>query len=142
MERGSISVEKEREVSGAWPWPDSLDALTAAPGYHRLLFENERVRVLEVRIGPGQLVPVHTHRWPSAVYVISRSDFIRRDGEGKLLFDSRTMGPPLVTPTLQWTETLPPHSVENIGNAEILLISTELKEGAREQGETGRDAKR
>jgi len=135
-------VEKEREVSGAWPWPDSLDALTAAPGYHRLLFENERVRVLEVRIGPGQLVPVHTHRWPSAVYVISGSDFIRRDGEGKLLFDSRAMGPPLVAPTVQWTETLPPHSVENIGDAEILLISTELKERAREPGETDRNAKR
>ncbi len=34
----------------AWPWPDSLDALRAAPNYHRLLFENDRVRVLEVRI--------------------------------------------------------------------------------------------
>jgi len=135
-------VEKERKVSGAWPWPDSLDALTAAPGYHRLLFENERVRVLEVRIGPGQIVPVHTHRWPSAVYVISGSDFIRRDGEGKLLFDSRTMGPPPATPTVQWTEALPPHSVENIGNAEILLITMELKERACERGETDRDAKR
>src|SRR2546427_3854450 len=30
-----------------WPWPDSLDALAAAPESHRLLFENDRVRVLE-----------------------------------------------------------------------------------------------
>jgi len=129
-------------VSGAWPWPDSLDALTAAPGYHRLLFENERVRVLEVRIGPGQFVPVHTHQWPSAVYVISGSDFIRRDGEGKLLFDSRTMGLLPAAPTVQWIEPFPPHSVENIGNTEILLITTELKERACEQGETDRGAKR
>ena len=116
-------------MSEAWPWPDSLDALTAAAAYHRLLFENERVRVLEVRIGPGQFVPVHTHRWPSAAYVMSGSDFIRRDSEGKLLFDSRTMGALPATPMVQWIGPLPPHSVENIGDAEIIAITTELKEG-------------
>jgi len=115
-------------VSAEWPWPDSLDALTAAPGFHRLLFENERVRVLEVRIKPGEFVPVHTHRWPGTVYVKSASDFLRRDGEGKLLFDSRTVGPAPATPFAQWTDPLPPHSVENIGNAEIHLITTELKD--------------
>jgi hypothetical protein len=117
-------------VSPSWPWPDSLDALVAAPDNHRLLFENEAVRILEVRIGPGQLVPMHTHRWPSSVCVVKSSDFIRRDAEGKLLFDSRTMGPPPSTPTVQWIGPLPPHSVENIGNSEILLFTTELKERA------------
>ena len=109
-----------------WPWPDSLDALIAAPGHHRLLFEDERVRLLEVRIGAGQKVPVHTHRWPSAIYVVSTSDFIRRDGKGNVLFDSRTAGPSKV-PAVQSSDPLPPHSVENIGNSEILLITTELK---------------
>ena len=52
-----------------WAWPDELDALTAAPKHHRRLLENERVRVLEVRIGPGEIVPVHTHRWPSVIYM-------------------------------------------------------------------------
>jgi putative transposase len=47
-----------------WPWPDSLDALAAAPESHRLLFENDAVRVLETRIAPGQATQVHTHRWP------------------------------------------------------------------------------
>ncbi|MFI5057219.1 MAG: hypothetical protein ACHQLQ_03465 [Candidatus Acidiferrales bacterium] len=122
-----MSVDPQREKSQPWPWPDSLDALVAAPSHHRLLFENERVRVLEVRIGPGQLVPVHTHRWPSAMCVVSSSDFIRRDAAGKLLFDSRTVGPPPSKPIMQWMEPLPPHSVENLGNAEILLITTELK---------------
>lgn len=119
-----------------WPWPDSLDALKAARDYHRLLFENERVRVLEVRIGPGQFVPVHTHRWPSVICVVSASDFLQRDSEGKLLFDSRTVGPPPVKPMAQWVPPLPPHSVENIGSAEIVLITTELKEPHRTEGET------
>jgi hypothetical protein len=111
-----------------WPWPDSLDALVAAPAHHKLLFENERVRLLEVRIPPGAFVPVHTHRWPSAIYVAAQSDFIRRDGEGNVLFDSRTVGPPPDKPLVQWTGPLPPHSVENVGSREILLITTELKE--------------
>ncbi len=125
-----MSAEVQRSESEPWPWLDSLDALVAAPNHHRLLFENERVRILEVRIGPCQFVPVHTHRWPMAAYVVSASDFLRRDGDGKLLFDSRTAGPPAATATAQWTPPLPPHSVENIGNAEIHLITMELKDRA------------
>jgi len=92
------------------------------------MFENEHVRILEVRIPPGDFVPVHTHRWPSAIYVARQSDFVRRDGEGNLLFDSRMQGPPPTEPLVQWAPPLPPHSVENIGSTEILLISTELKQ--------------
>ena len=44
---------------GAWTWPDSLDALTAAPESHRLLFENDEVRVLEARIAPGETTGLH-----------------------------------------------------------------------------------
>ncbi len=112
----------------AWSWPAELDAVIAAPRHHKLLFENERVRVLEVRIPPGDLVPVHTHRWSASIYVARQSDFLRRDQNGNLIFDSRTMGPPPTKPLAQWTPPLPPHSVENIGSNEILLISTELKE--------------
>ena len=123
-----MSANAKTGASHLWPWPDSLDAVRTAPAYHRVLFENEHVRVLEVRIKPGQIVPVHTHRWPAAVYVISASDFIRRDDNGNLLFDSRTAGPTPATPAAQWTGPLPPHSVENIGSADIHLITTELKE--------------
>ena len=31
----------------AWPWPGELDALVAAPGHHKLLLENDIVRVLD-----------------------------------------------------------------------------------------------
>jgi hypothetical protein len=39
------------------PWDASLDALIAAPGQHRLVFENAHVRVLDTRIGPGERTP-------------------------------------------------------------------------------------
>src|SRR5215471_17245593 len=35
-----------------WPWPKTMDALVAAPASHRVLLENDRVRVLEVVIEP------------------------------------------------------------------------------------------
>ena len=40
-----------------WPWPPELDAVIAAPKHHTLIFENERVRVLDTRIPVGDTVP-------------------------------------------------------------------------------------
>ena len=108
-----------------WPWPDSLDAVVAAPQYHRLVFENEQVRVLDTVIPIGDTVPVHTHRWPAVYYTISFSDFIRRDQDGNILFDSRTATGP--RSLANWVDCLPPHSVENVGSNDIRLISWELK---------------
>jgi hypothetical protein len=117
----------DQTTAKAWEWPDSLDALVAAPKHHHLLLENERVRVVHTHIPAGELVPVHTHRWPGVVYVMSWSDFIRRDDNGNVLMDSRTIGPPPKIPSVQWLDPLPPHSVENVGSAEISLFIVELK---------------
>lgn len=67
--------------SEAWTWPESLDALQAAPDSHRLLFENDVVRVLETTIRPGIL------------YVLSIGPFVRRDPEGGVLVDTRDGSP-------------------------------------------------
>lgn len=66
------------ETAEAWPWPDSLDALVAAPAYHIKLLENDCVRVLHTIIPAGAIVPLHTHRCGGAAYLLSWSDFIRR----------------------------------------------------------------
>ena len=128
IQEGMLGMEQGRAGLQDWPWPEELDAVTAAGNYHKILFENERVRVLEVRIGRGQTVPIHTHRWPGALYTESWSDFVRRDEKGNVTFDSRRAGPPSNPGTAQWLEALPPHSVENVGGADIRLISVELKE--------------
>ena len=113
--------------SPSWPWPESLDALVAAPDFHTLLLENERVRVIHTHIPPEALVPVHTHRWPAVAYLLSTSDFIRRDHNGAVLLDSRKSGPPPRPPFVQWLEPLPPHTVENVGQSEISIFIVELK---------------
>jgi hypothetical protein len=119
---------REPGTSSAWPWPASLDALSAAPGHHTLLLENDRVRVLETRIPPGGIVPLHTHCWPSVLYVLSWSDFIRCDAGGTVVLDSRTTGSGGSPPSVAWSDALPPHSLENVGAAEIRVISVEIKQ--------------
>jgi len=104
-----------------------LDALLAAPAHHELLLENERVRVIRTHIPAGDKVPLHTHRWSAVAYVVSSSDFIRRDQDGKVLFDSRGTGVLPSAPAIQWLEPLPPHTVENVGSSAISIIVVELK---------------
>jgi hypothetical protein len=122
-----MTADLREPGTSPWPWPAFLDALSAAPGHHTLLLENDRIRVLETRIPPGDIVPVHTHCWPSVLYVLSWSEFIRCDASGTVVLDSRTRGcgsPPSVA----WSDALPPHSLENVGAAEIRVISVEIKQ--------------
>jgi len=109
-------------------WPEELDALTAAPANHRLLLENERVRVLETVVAPGASTPVHTHRWASVEYVLSAASFVRRNGDGRVVFDSRAAGAELRPFEVLWSEPFPPHSVENVGDTELRVIMVELKD--------------
>jgi hypothetical protein len=105
---------------------DSLDALIAAPGHHALLFENESVRVLDTRVAAGQTVPLHAHPWPSVLYILGWSDFVRRDAEGAVVVDSRTI-PGVPAGAAVWSAPLPAHTLENIGSSELRAISIELK---------------
>src|SRR6476659_1521495 len=103
-----------------------LDALNAAPDNHRVLFENDRVRILDTNVGPGATTPVHAHEWPAALYVLSWSDFVRRAEDGTILADSRGRPPPEAGSGL-WIEPLPPHSVENVGSGDLRIIAVEVK---------------
>ncbi len=108
-------------------WPTDLDALIAAPAHHRLLLENERVRVLDTQIAPGQRTPVHTHQWPAVHYVVSWGAFVRRAADETVLVDTRAATPASVPPSVLWGEPLAAHSLENVGDTLIHVISVELK---------------
>jgi hypothetical protein len=105
-----------------------LDAMTAAPGHHSVLFENDRVRVLDTRLSPGDRTPVHAHEWPAALYVLSWSDFVRCDPEDNILVDSRRSGaPPPARGTAVWLAPLEPHYVRNVGVRHLHIIAVEVK---------------
>ncbi len=111
-----------------WPWPNSLDAVIAAPRHHSVLLEDERVRVLRTTIPAGDVVPLHTHRWGGVAYVESCCHFLRRDEHGDVLFDSRQAGHPPLAPCVQRMLPLPPHTVENLGSTEISILIVEVKD--------------
>ena len=106
---------------------DALDAMTAAPDHHAIILENDHVRVLDTRLGPGQRTPAHSHCWSSSLYVISWSDFLRRDVDGNVIMDSRTWDSRPAPGEALWSAPLVPHSVENIGDGELRIIAVELK---------------
>jgi hypothetical protein len=116
----------ESQPFPTWPWPTELDALIAAPRHHTLLLENDRVRVLDTHIAPGDTVPLHTHRWPSVLHILSWSDFLRRDQRRQLFLDTRMLASP--PPPIIWSPALPPHTLENVGEREIRVMTIELKD--------------
>jgi mannose-6-phosphate isomerase-like protein (cupin superfamily) len=106
---------------------DALDAMLAAPDHHEVLLENDRVRVLDTRLAPGEQTPIHMHTSSAALYVMSWSDFLRRDADGNIIVDSRTWDRQPETGEALWLPPLPPHTIENIGKTELRLIAVELK---------------
>ena len=112
---------------------EDLDGVVAAPEHHRILFENDRVRVVETSIPVGDITPVHTHLSPAVQYVVSGSHFVRRDPSGEVLMDTRKADPPFVWPRVMWSESNPVHTLENTGDQDLVVISIELRDSPQSQ---------
>ncbi|QOY85853.1 cupin domain-containing protein [Paludibaculum fermentans] len=104
-------------------WTADNDALAAAPQHHKLLFENEEVKVLEVTVAPGVREPLHAHRYPSVLYYISAAHM-----------KEHSPGVPAVDRGLRADGTViflpvgPPHQMENLESTKPLkAIRVELK---------------
>lgn len=109
------------------PWPAELDGVTAAPDHHRVLFDNDRVRVIETVVKVGDTTPVHTHP-RTVMYVLSGDHFVRKDDSGKVMIDTREEGEDFEMPSVIWSDGTPPHFIENPGNEDLVVIGVELKD--------------
>lgn len=103
-------------------WTPELDATTAAPGNHKVLFENDQVRVLEVTVAPGTREPMHVHRYPAVIYADSTSHLIEHLQDGS----SRDVGVPHPG-GVRWLPVAQGHAMENIGTVPLHAIRVELK---------------
>ncbi|MCG6902188.1 MAG: hypothetical protein LJE68_05850 [Rhodobacter sp.] len=65
------------EHSDPLTWDPEFDAVAAAPKHHKVLFENEKLRVLEVTLEPQDEEPLHHHRWPSVFVLDQIHDGVR-----------------------------------------------------------------
>lgn len=109
--------------------PIALDGPIAAPEHHKIVFENDQIRIVDFRVKPGDTVPLHTHRWPTVNYVISLSDFLSYDSDGNLKHDSRDGESTQREGAVFCLPAFPPlHSVENVGTGEIRGVAVELKD--------------
>lgn len=55
-------MTEEAVASDPATWDPALDAVVAAPANHKVIFEHEKLRVLEALLSPGEEEPVRHHR--------------------------------------------------------------------------------
>jgi hypothetical protein len=97
-----------------------MDPLVTDPDKYKLVFENDRVRVLEYRDQPGQKTMPHRH---PAFVLHALSSFKRRLtlGDGRVVERDVTVG------QTNFSEAQV-HTGENIGDTETHVLMVELKE--------------
>ena len=109
-------------------WPAELDAVIAAQKNHKILLENDQVRVLLKDPYLRKKEPLHHHKWPSVLYFQEAGDFMDYDKDGKVIFDSRELPEPLNFPLTMQKGPEAPHSVVNLSKTTpIRLIWMEMK---------------
>ena len=104
-----------------WPYDAamSMDPATSNPELYKVIFENERVRVLEYLDKPGQSTTPHLHP-DSAMYTLS--SFKRR-----LISCGREVDVEIGAGSVRWLDAQE-HAGLNIGDTETHVIFVELKE--------------
>ncbi len=102
------------------PENNEFDAAIVSPGTHKIVFENDKVRVLEVIIQPGEKEPVHTHPYKSITIVQSPSRIKYYDEGGSVIEEVDISG-------VSWLEPKGMHAAENVGSDEFRGYRIELK---------------
>ena len=95
------------------------DAVAVAPEVYRTIFENDRVRVLDVTGVPGVVSPMHSHP-DSVMHALNNATIVVTTDEG----DSDEVQIP--AGATFWTAATT-HSVENVGDDTVRFIRVELK---------------
>jgi hypothetical protein len=123
-----MSVETIEE--GSYDVASFADELAAAPGNLAVgtsrLFENDRVRVWEVRLAPGERTPFHAHTvryfWSCVDPGVGRQRYadgtmkVLRYGTGDTLYSEHSPEAPML------------HDLENVGETPIRFVTVELLE--------------
>ncbi len=96
------------------------DVLESAANAYTLLMENKRVRVLDIRLKPGETAPMHDHPNDHVVHVLNDATF-------KLTFpDGKSNEVDLKAGQTIWMDR-GAHSTENVGTSEGHNLVVELK---------------
>ena len=114
----------------ATTWDPALDAVVVAPEHHVVLHEDDFIRVLSVRLGPGETEKPHHHRFPS-IMVIDRG-IKARDFDGvtheEIKWPATGQGDPLL-PIVHRLQPQSLHYFENLDSKSFHGIRIEFKKG-------------
>ncbi len=95
------------------------DAVSVAPNLYKVLLENDKVRVLDTRYGPGVKSEMHSH--PDLVAVaLTPAKAILTLADGPAVDVEFQVGESLFIEAQE-------HTVENVGTSEFHVILVELK---------------
>lgn len=94
-------------------------AATVAPHAYRVLFENERVRLLEVSMEPGSSTEMHSHP-DNLVYILSDGKYAFTDPSGGSAEFAVSPG------DVFWMEATD-HATDNVGDSTIRALMFEPK---------------
>lgn len=135
-----LGIEKQLSQVNNWIWADSLDAVKAAPNSHKILFENDHIRILEVILEPYGFEPIHTHRYPSVmfgpdndtspfdiIYYPYAYDSTRHTYFAKDSFMQHQGGKSLEPNAGNFMKPEGPHRIKNLSNVKIDVFRVELK---------------
>ena len=95
------------------------DAAKVAPHVYKVLFENERVRLLEVTMQPGDSSEMHSHP-DNLIYMLSDGKVTFTDPSGE------TADLELPAGASMWMEATD-HATENIGGTPVRALFFEPK---------------
>lgn len=112
--------------------PANVDAVAAAPNSHRVLLEDDKIRVLRVEVAAGATEPVHDHRWPSVMYFEQPQPMTYIAYQlvrGKLVETRRVDAPAFAVSQTVRGEPEGLHAVLNRGRESFVAIRFEFKEG-------------
>jgi quercetin dioxygenase-like cupin family protein len=96
------------------------DATTADPEHYTVEFENDKVRVIRIKYGPGEKSVMHTHG-PNVAIFLSDST-VRMH-----LPDGTSVDVPAKAGGTQWADA-EEHLPENLGDGVMEVVLVELKE--------------
>ena len=113
--------------------PASYDAVVAAPDSHRILLEDDNIRVLRVEVAPGATEPVHDHRWPSVMYFEQPQPITYisyRLIDGRPVETERVDAPAFLQSQTVKGDVEGLHAVVNRGSAPFVAVRIEFKSSA------------
>ena len=122
------AVTAQSKPAAVCAWPDSLDAVAAAPNNHRVVLENDRVRVLDVTVAPGETEPLHAHCRSSVMYLMQEGVYRDYDADGRLIESVDVAPDPSRFPMTLWLDPQAPHAVHNLDSRPTRLLRIELKQ--------------